>query len=129
MTVTLQVEGKTVTRRAPLFFVANNKYEAKGLTLGRRERLDSGKLYLYIPHNIGRMHLVKLAFDFISGRIHEAEGIDVLEVEKFTVHARRKRIPVAMDGEVKILESPLEYRSRPRALTVVRPVVAKEEAA
>jgi len=35
---------------------------------------------------------------------------------------RRKRaIPVAFDGEVSMMRSPLRYRTRPRALRVILP--------
>jgi diacylglycerol kinase family enzyme len=44
--------------------------------------------------------------------------LDLFTVEGAAVETRRRRLQVALDGEVMSLESPLQYRSRPAALKV-----------
>jgi diacylglycerol kinase family enzyme len=41
--------------------------------------------------------------------------------QSIIVETRRKRLHVSMDGEVTVLDAPLEYRIRPRALRVFVP--------
>jgi diacylglycerol kinase family enzyme len=48
-------------------------------------------------------------------------GLDALEIQ-----SRASRLRVALDGEVTILEPPLRYRTRPRALRVFAPVAAEQ---
>jgi diacylglycerol kinase family enzyme len=47
--------------------------------------------------------------------------LDELTVAEATIETRRRRLPVALDGEVVVLDSPLQYRSRPSALNVYVP--------
>ena len=42
------------------------------------------------------------------------------------ISAKTSRLPVALDGEVKIMHTPLHYRSRPGALRVIVPEPKKD---
>ena len=44
-----------------------------------------------------------------------------MSAREVTIATKSSRARVAMDGEVDILQTPLEYRIRPRALSVVVP--------
>jgi diacylglycerol kinase family enzyme len=57
---------------------------------------------------------------FVRG-LHGAEEVEVICARELVVHARRRRLRVAMDGEVARLDLPLRYRFRENALRVLVP--------
>ena len=53
------------------------------------------------------------------GRLDQARDLDTFQLARPKVSAKTSRLPVALDGDVQIMQTPLHYRSRPRALTVI----------
>lgn len=119
--VAIDVDGNRLTRRTPLLFVGNNDYHIHGLKLGTRDRLDAGRLAVYITRDVGRFKLVWFAVRALLGRLREAVDFDSFTAERLTIHAKHDRLRVAADGEVTLLAAPLEYRIRPQALRVLVP--------
>jgi diacylglycerol kinase family enzyme len=97
----LSVDGDPVEARVVL--VSNNAYELEVLSIGERERLDEGCLYVYAPTGM------------LSTGWEERSGAH------FTVDARPARLRAAVDGEPEELETPIEFRVEPRALRVLVP--------
>ena len=112
--------GRQVARATPFLFIGNNKYETSGLTLGSRTRLDGGRLWLYLAPQAGRLKLLALAGLAVIGRLKEPH-LEVMETTAMELKTRRKRLEVALDGEVIELKSPLRFRSLPKALHVIVP--------
>jgi diacylglycerol kinase family enzyme len=122
MNVRLDADGHEIARRTPFIFVGNNEYQVENLQMGARECLDAGHLSLYVAHRTGRLGLLRLALSALFGRLREAHDFDALCAHEIWVETRRpKRIPVATDGEVLVLSTPLHYRIRPGALKVIVP--------
>ncbi|MBV9924000.1 MAG: NAD(+)/NADH kinase [Acidobacteria bacterium] len=123
MSVRLEADGKEIARKTPFVFVGNNEYRVENLQLGARTCLDAGRLSLYVAHRTGRLGLLRLALSALLGRLREAHDFDALCAREIWVETRRpRRIPVATDGEVLVLSTPLHYRIRPGALKVIVPV-------
>jgi diacylglycerol kinase family enzyme len=98
--------GVTVDGRpanASIVLVANNGYKLEPLSIGERDRVDEGKLYLYVAHL------------WLPGSWEEQSG------ETFTIDARRGRLRAAIDGEPEELETPLRFEIDPAALRVLLP--------
>jgi diacylglycerol kinase family enzyme len=55
------------------------------------------------------------------GHLDQVRDLDKLELAEAEISARTSRLLVALDGEVKIMHTPLKYRSRPGALRVLVP--------
>jgi diacylglycerol kinase family enzyme len=122
MNVRLEADGTEIARATPFVFVGNNEYQVENLQLGARSCLDAGRLSLYVAHRTGRLGLLRLALSALLGRLREAHDFDALCAREIWVETRRpKRIPVATDGEVTVLTTPLRYRIRPGALKVIVP--------
>jgi len=92
----ITIDGTPVESRIVL--VANNAYVLELPSLGERERLDEGKLHLYVPG-------------------------DERAAERFVIDAAAGRLQAAVDGEPAILETPIEFKIEARALRVLVPVV------
>ena len=119
--VTLQLPKGAVRVTTPLVFIGNNKYEMTLLSLGKREVLDGGELWLYVASHRGRVGFVSLALRAVIGRLDQARDFLGVAVPEVTIEDRRRVIPIAFDGEVSEVESPLRCRSRPAALPVIVP--------
>ncbi len=122
LNVRLDADGRRITRKTPFVFVGNNEYRMESLQMGGRQRLDAGRLSLYVAHRTGRLGLLRLALSALFGRLQQARDFDSLDAEEIWVETRRpRRLPVATDGEVNVMTSPLHYRVRPGALKVIVP--------
>jgi diacylglycerol kinase family enzyme len=90
----ITIDGEPIESRIVL--VASNAYGVDFPTIGKRDRLDEGKLHLYVPGE-------------------ERVG------ERFVVEAAAGRLDAAFDGEPDVLRTPVEFRIEPRALRVLVP--------
>jgi diacylglycerol kinase family enzyme len=97
----IRLDGQGIDAR--LVLVSNNAYELNLFSLGARERLDAGRLHLYVPAGLVRRGWM------------EREG------ERFEVDAAAGRLEAALDGEPDALETPIEFTIEPRALRVLLP--------
>lgn len=119
--VRLSTNDRELVRRTPFVFVGNNEYQMESMNISARGCLDAGQLSLYMPHRTGRLGLLRLALRALFGRLREAKDFDALCTKEIWIETRRKRLPVAIDGEVTPMETPLHYRVRPGALRVIVP--------
>jgi diacylglycerol kinase family enzyme len=95
------VDGEPV--HATVVLVANNAYSLEPLSLGQRERLDEGRLHVYVPSGL------------FQGSWQDRG------TEKLVVDARGARLRAAADGEPEVLETPVEFTIEPGALRVLLP--------
>ena len=121
MDLALELDGKTFARRTPFVFIGNNAYEMQGFDIGRRARLDAGRLSVYVTHRGGRLALLSLALRALLGRLDQTRDFEGTTATELRIDGRHKRLLVATDGEVTALDLPLRYRIRPRALRVMAP--------
>lgn len=119
--VRLKTDGENLNRRTPFVFVGNNEYAMEGFDVGRRHHLDRGHLSVYIGHRDGRWGLVRLALRALLGQLKNERDFLAMQTTELTIKTRRKRLRVAFDGEVDLIEGPFHYRSRPGALRVIVP--------
>jgi diacylglycerol kinase family enzyme len=119
--VRLIVDGAKLNCRTPFVFIGNNRYAMEGFKIGRRERLDAGKLSLHITNRTGRLGLIRLALRALFGRLRNEKDFMAMTTDEVRIETRRKRLRVAFDGEIDILEMPLHYRARPGLLSVIVP--------
>ena len=89
--------------------------------IGRRPKLDEGKLSVYFLHRGGRWGVILLLFHTLFGNLRQWKDFEEVSSEEVLIEMRKSRMNVAFDGEVSVLQTPLHYRIRPRALKVVVP--------
>jgi diacylglycerol kinase family enzyme len=95
------VDGDPLEARVLL--VANNHYALDLFSVGERDRLDEGRLYLYA------------ATGWLPRSWQERSG------ESFVVDAPAGKLAAAIDGEPEELETPLRFEIEPAALRVLLP--------
>jgi diacylglycerol kinase family enzyme len=122
----IRVEGRSELIRSPCVFVGNNEYHLTLPAFGRRERLDGSELCLYAAKAQHRLSLLWLACRCILGFVDQQRDLRVFRGGTAEISARRHWLLVAIDGEIKTMRSPLQYRTRPGALRVLAPAPIKE---
>jgi diacylglycerol kinase family enzyme len=112
-------DGKPIARRTPLLFVGVNPHQMADFGIPGYECVDDGRLAVYVtrPLSTGQMWRLGLR-GFLRG-LHGANELEVMCAEDLLVGVKRKRVRVAMDGEIARLRSPLRYRLRKDALRVL----------
>ena len=119
--VRIHVGDEAVVRRTPFVFVGNNEYRMRGLGGVSRASLTGGQLAIYVMKASERLSLLRLGLEVMTRGVDQVPELDLLRVTESKVETRRRRLQVALDGEVRVLASPLEYRSRPGALRILAP--------
>jgi diacylglycerol kinase family enzyme len=119
--IRIRTDDEVVVRRTPFVFVGNNEYRMAGLRGASRESLTGGRLALYVMDASHRPSLLRLGWRVFRRGAEQVRELDLLHVAEAVVETRRHHLRVALDGEVVVLASPLQYRSRPGALRVMTP--------
>lgn len=121
LSLQIDLNGRAFERRSSFVFVGNNEYRMEGFNIGERESMASGRLSLYVTQRTGRFGLMRLALRALASRLQQARDFDMLTARALVVRASHRHVRVATDGEVSVMETPLNYRIRPGALRVMVP--------
>ncbi len=103
----------------PLLFIGNNDYRMEMPRSGCRDRIDGGRLSVVVMKKQGRLALFAAMLRALAGRSRPQDLIRLDDVTRLRVASRRHRLTVSSDGETLSLAPPLDYRIRPKALTVI----------
>ena len=115
----IEADGVRLARRTPLLFVGTNEYQMESLGIRGGECVRGGRLASYITRPLGVVPLWRLALRAFFRGLHGAGEFEVVCARELRVSLRRRRVRVALDGEVIVLEAPLHFCMRPAALTVL----------
>jgi diacylglycerol kinase family enzyme len=119
--VRLKTSDTELITRTPFVFVGNNTYQLSGLQVGKRKGLQDGILQVCSVSNPGRRVLFRTLIGAIAGNADAAPELTLSSAKEVRITTLRKRIPVAIDGEVITMTSPLVYSICPGALNVMAP--------
>lgn len=112
------LEGWSEPCRSPFVFIGNNEYQITGRSLGRRERLERGELWIYVAKVQGWPSLLWRLLRSMLGVDHDGHDVRMVTARTAEITARRHHLLVACDGEVERMQPPLRYKTRPGALRV-----------
>lgn len=111
-----------VKRNTPMLFVGNNPYDTSLSTLGKRNSLDLGLLWVVMPIVSSRWGLLRSLLAILSGNRKTGDLYTIL-ADNLIVASSRRLLKVSVDGEVLQLKPPLNYRILPKSLRVIVPAV------
>jgi diacylglycerol kinase family enzyme len=117
----LSIDQQHHAVRTPFIFVGNNEYAVEGFQLGARTVLDGGRLSIFIAPEIGRFEILLLPLRGLAKRLTSDPKFECHIAEQATIELSRHRANVALDGEVTVMQLPLQYRVRRRALHLIVP--------
>ena len=119
--VRIEIDGKSFLRKTPFVFVGNNEYEMDLYNIGRRVSLNEGELSVYFLHRGGRWGVTMLLFHTLFGGLRQWEDFEEVSTAAVTIQTRKRKLHVAVDGEVVTMTTPLNYRTLPHSLRVIVP--------
>lgn len=114
--ISMEVEGKTKVLHTPTLFIGNNPLQMAQLGMPPlMAALEDGQLAAIAPKPVGRLGMMKLLLLGALGRLGQAEdlivfGFKEMTVKQITLYGKRRRIKVATDGEVMLLDTPLRFK-------------------
>jgi diacylglycerol kinase family enzyme len=112
--------AEAIEQFSPFLFVGNNRYRTSGRQIGTRATLDSGRLWVCTAPKSGSRNILGVVLRTLLGGPTD-QDLKVVEVEEISVDPGTVRVNVSTDGEVSVMDAPLHYRIRPRALDVLVP--------
>jgi diacylglycerol kinase family enzyme len=119
--LSFQAKGQERNLTTPFVLIGNNEHRMTGLALGKRTRLDSGLLWVYALRPCSRWRLLWLVIQVLLGKTPRESIFDVFATPHLTIHSKRRRIGVGVDGEMVRMVPPLQFQSLPGALRVLAP--------
>jgi diacylglycerol kinase family enzyme len=106
----------------PLLFIGNNVYSLDSGKVGVRDAMDDGRMSVFAVAKSTRWGLIGFAIRTLRGRSDPDRDFAAIGTcETLTVMTSRRRIAIALDGEVIKLDTPLRFTIRPAALSVFVP--------
>ncbi len=133
--IEMERDGKLQKLRTPMLFVGNNQLQIEQLGIAPlSSALDDGKLVAIAPRSVGRIGMIGLMLRGALGQLGSASnlvafGFRSLAVKQVTLYGRRRRIKVATDGEVTLIDTPLTFRVLEGQLMLLKPAAQAPAAA
>lgn len=122
MDLRLEIDGNAQDCRSPFVFVGNNDYVMEGFSIGTRSSVRDGRLSVYTTRCGNRGGLIRLALRAVFGRLAQADDFSGANAHSLRVETRQRRMWVATDGEINMMETPLDFHIRPASLQVILPL-------
>ncbi|MEO6433069.1 MAG: diacylglycerol kinase family protein [Sphingomicrobium sp.] len=105
----------------PLLFVGNNDYRLDIGGAGQRDSLNGGRLCVFVMGPHGRLGLFAVMLRVLFGSARPGDMVQLDDVQRLRLDSHRSYLTVSLDGEICQQKPPLDYRVRPKALTVLAP--------
>lgn len=125
----LQIDGKPQRLRTATFFVGNNRLQMEQIGIPPlSDALEDGRLAAVAPRTKGKLGMLWLMLHGALGRMGRLSQADELttfsfkqmEVKVRTL-SRRRQIKVATDGEITMMDNPLEIHVMDEQLLLLKP--------
>lgn len=122
----LRIERGPNTRevKTTTLFVGNNRLQLEQVGLQEAPALDQGCIAAVMLRPIGALAMLGLLLRGAIGTLGEADTVESFEFHRMIVKPRlawgRRRVKVAVDGEVSWIGAPLEFRVSPRPLYLLK---------
>ncbi len=123
LTLRVTVAGKTQILRTPSLTITVNALNDETGQIFARDRLDGGMLCVYAVRHRSAMDLLRLLFNTLRGRIASDPSVTVLRGPTVRIETSTAALRVLIDGEERLLHTPLQARIMPRALRVIAPAI------
>ena len=107
--------------------MASNAYDEGFGHVFSRQRLDKGSLTLYVLKHFNFADFIRLTSGMLVGRWHQDEALNIESVRSVTINSHKTLLKVMFDGEVETLTTPLNFKIRPLALSVLTPDTAESD--
>ena len=121
----ITVDGQTRLVRSPLVFVVNNAYQLTQLRVFGADRIEDGKLVVFVAPDASRFEMIRMAVVIALGRGLPERKFDVLSGADILIENTGRpaghRMSIARDGERERLAGPYRLQVVENALHILVP--------
>ena len=122
LVIGLEHDRQSEVLRTPMLVVGNNPLQLEQIGIPYEHAAREGLLVGITMKPIGKVALLELLYRGALGQLGEASNISSFEFDRLTVRPfRRRRMKVAMDGEITWLSTPLVFQVAPCPLSLLVP--------
>jgi diacylglycerol kinase family enzyme len=118
MTVCLATETGKHLFRSRFVFVCNNPAELDYFHLPGRQCIEADQFAVYAPNALSPAAILRLGFRMLRRKARPSRDFETFCSPFFSFEIEPSGVPVSLDGEVEILQSPLHYRLHLGALPI-----------
>lgn len=123
--IRLESEQGERTLRTPTLFVGNNALQLEQIGVPEAVALASGVLVGIALRPVGKLALLGLLLQGAMGKLGDAEHVEPFTFRRLVVNSAhvysRRRIKVAMDGEISWMKMPLVFEVAAKPLQLIVP--------
>ena len=126
----IELDGRARNVSTPILFIGNNRLQLERVGLAQQaEVLEQGQLAAAMARETSTKALLWMLLRGAMGTLGDVETVESFGFTRMRVeqrHGLRKkhRIKLAFDGEVRMIEHPLEFRVADRPLYLIKPTDA-----
>lgn len=121
----LEHEGQSEILRTPTLVVGNNPLQLEQVGIPHADAVQQGLLVAITVRPIKTLALLGILCRGALGQLGDADNVASFAFDRLTVWPyRRRRIKVAIDGEVTWLRTPLVFQVAPHPLPLLVPACA-----
>ena len=114
----IEVDQHIYPVKTPLIFFGNNQFQLADLNLKIAKDAAQGKVAGVVVAKSDKRTLFKLLWQLIRGNIEKAPDVYSFAAEQVTIHTKRNKITVAIDGEIVEMKPPLQISVKKNALNI-----------
>ncbi|CAM2977431.1 diacylglycerol/lipid kinase family protein [Acinetobacter celticus] len=117
----VEVDGIQYPVKTPLIFFGNNQLQLADLNLKIAESAAKGRVAGVVVAKSDKLTLFKMLWQLIQGNIEKAPDVYSFDAEQVVIYSDRKKLTVALDGEIVEMKPPLHIRVQKNALKIKVP--------
>jgi diacylglycerol kinase family enzyme len=118
----LELDGRVETLRTQMFVVSANAYDlSQPGIISPKTSFQEGRLAIYSLSFMSRLQFIRAAAKYLRGRLTDVPGFRSVKTARVRVDTGKRRLRIALDGEIIDVATPLEIISVPSSLLVRTP--------
>lgn len=122
VTLVVELDGRVETFRTQMFTVAVNAYDLSQVGLvSPKTTFNDGRLSIYSLSFKSRLEFIIAAATFFRGNITDDPGFRRVRTKTLRIDSARRKLRIAVDGELLDLAMPLQITAVPASLLVRAP--------
>lgn len=121
MQVRIKTAEQQMTLKTPMIFIGNNTLQLEKMSLDvakDMKRDDSLALFTMKPHKIWDM--IRILFRGVAKTLDQDPSLESFNINEATIEVPKKRALVSLDGEMFLLNAPLNVRAKPEHVLLVK---------
>ncbi len=119
VTLVVEYEGRVETMRTQMFVISVNAYDLTQTgVISPKTTFNDGRLAVYSLSFMSRVQFVGVVAKYLRGRISDVPGFRSIRTPSLRLDTGKRRLRVAIDGELVDLDAPLQIAAVPASLLV-----------